>query len=140
MTPEQHFAARLKGERALAGVSQVKLAESLSIDDMAVLRIEKNAGREEGARRVRLDEAVEIADVLGLPLASMLPPPARPPIERPDPTLAKAAEVAADAIGGFLGDAVAVVLLDHSEDKHPDPNIHELAHCVLMLARLGGGE
>lgn len=50
-----------------------------------------------------------------------------------------AADVAPRALGEFIGTAVAVVLMDHAMDEHPDPNIHELAHCVLMLGRLGGG-
>lgn len=135
---EQHFAARMKALRTLAGLSQVKLAESLPFDDMAVLRIEKNADGEPGARRIRLDEAVAIADVLGASLASMLPASTRTEAGQADLTLVKAAAAAPCALGDFLGHAVAVVLLDHSEDEVADPNIHELAHRVLMLARLGG--
>lgn len=66
------FARRLIEERQRAGLSQAVLAARLtamigrSIDPSAVARAEKHE------RAIRLDEAVAIADVLQVPLASML--------------------------------------------------------------------
>lgn len=66
------FARRLIEERQRAGLSQAALAKRLtamigrSVDPSAVARAEKHE------RAIRLDEAVAIADVLQVPLASML--------------------------------------------------------------------
>ncbi|WP_437771388.1 helix-turn-helix domain-containing protein [Arthrobacter sp. KNU40] len=66
------FARRLNEERQQAGLSQAALATRItdmigrSIDPSAVARAEKHE------RAIRLDEAVAIADVLQVPLASML--------------------------------------------------------------------
>lgn len=66
------FARRLNEERQRAGLSQAALATRItdmigrSIDPSAVARAEKHE------RAIRLDEAVAIADVLQVPLASML--------------------------------------------------------------------
>jgi transcriptional regulator with XRE-family HTH domain len=66
------FARRLNEERQRAGLSHAALATRItamigrSIDPSAVARAEKHE------RAVRLDEAVAIADVLQVPLASML--------------------------------------------------------------------
>lgn len=51
----------------------------------------------------------------------------------PDETLTQAAARAPEVLPEPLATAIAVVLLDHSEDEHPDPNIHELAHVVSNL-------
>jgi transcriptional regulator with XRE-family HTH domain len=140
VTSEEHFAARLRALRVDQGVSQSGLAATITkrlgyaVDGSAITRLEK------GERLIRLGEAVAIAEALGAPLTSMVPKPQRVSDGREDPTIQRAADVAPRALGEFIGDAVAVVLLDHALDEHPDPNIHELAHCVLMLARLGGGE
>lgn len=66
------FARRLVEERQRVGLSQAALAERVtaiigrSIDPSALARAEKHE------RAIRLDEAVAIADVLQVPLASML--------------------------------------------------------------------
>ena len=66
------FARRLVEERQRAGLSQAALAERVtaiigrSIDPSALARAEKHE------RAIRLDEAAAIADVLQVPLASML--------------------------------------------------------------------
>jgi hypothetical protein len=43
----------------------------------------------------------------------------------------RASDLAFIVIPGPIGEAVAVVLADHSEDEHDDPNIHELAYRIL---------
>lgn len=58
---------------------------------------------------------------------------------RSDPVLVRAADAAPRALGDYIGRAVALVLLNHEYDEHPDPDIHELAHCVLVLASIGKG-
>lgn len=66
------FARRLTEERQRAGLSQAALAARItdligrSMDPSAVARAEKHE------RAIRLDEAVAIADVLQMPLASLL--------------------------------------------------------------------
>jgi transcriptional regulator with XRE-family HTH domain len=62
----------MREERQRAGLSQAALAEQLTarldykVDGSSVTRIEK------GERGVRLNEAVEIAEVLGVPLTALL--------------------------------------------------------------------
>lgn len=71
-TATETFARRLTVERQRAGLSQAALAARItdrigrSIDPSAVARAEKHE------RAVRLDEAVAIADVLQVPLTSLL--------------------------------------------------------------------
>ena len=66
------FARRLTEERQRAGLSQAALAARItdligrSMDPSAVARAEKHE------RAIRLDEAVAIADVLQMPLTSLL--------------------------------------------------------------------
>lgn len=66
------FARRLRQERERAGMRQTTLAHEVSdrlgvtLDPSALTRIEK------GERGVRLEEAVCIAEVLGLPLMALL--------------------------------------------------------------------
>lgn len=70
--PGEVFARRLHEERGRAGVSQAALADHLSralgrdVAASAVSRIES------GERAVRLDEAVLIADRIGVPLPDLL--------------------------------------------------------------------
>lgn len=67
--PLETFARRLRQARERAGMTQTELAHKLSellgnaLDPSAITRIEK---RERG---VRLEEAVHIAEILGVPLA-----------------------------------------------------------------------
>lgn len=49
----------------------------------------------------------------------------------PDADVKRAADLAPEVMGAWIGDAVQIVLMDHSEDEYPDPNIHELAHRVI---------
>ena len=71
-SPGQTFARRLREERGRIGLSQAALADRLAevlqqkIDASAITRIEKYE------RAVRLDEAVTIAELLGVPLEAML--------------------------------------------------------------------
>lgn len=71
-TPGARFARRLREERERVGLSQTGLAEQLSerlgdaIYHSAVARMES------GQRSVKIDEAVAVADVLRLPLATLL--------------------------------------------------------------------
>lgn len=71
-TATEAFARRLTEERQRVGLSQAALAARLtavigrSIDPSALARAEKHE------RSIRLDEAVAIADLLQVPLASML--------------------------------------------------------------------
>lgn len=66
------FARRMREERRRAGVSQADLAQRLTemigrqVDPSAVARAEKHQ------RGVRLDEAIAIAEVLGVGLEAML--------------------------------------------------------------------
>jgi len=74
---ESLFARRLRDERERRGLSQAKLAERLSglglkIDDLAILRMEKNAAAPGKGRRIRLGEAQVIAKALGTRLAELL--------------------------------------------------------------------
>lgn len=139
VTAEEYFAARLKALRVTESMSQAKLSRMVTsavgyaVDSTAITRVEK------GERLIRLGEAAAIAEALGVPLASMLPAVPRLAEGDADLTLTKAAEAAPRALGEFVGDAVAVVLLDRSMDEFPDPNVHELAYVVLMMARLGAG-
>lgn len=70
--PGAVFAGRLRHERRAQGMSQADFAERLAdllgsaVDPSAITRIEK------GDRAVRLDEAVFSAEILGMPLASMV--------------------------------------------------------------------
>lgn len=72
MLPGRVFADRLREERVRAGFSQAALAERLTevlsqaIDASAITRIEKHE------RTVKLDEAVMIAEVLEVPLTTLL--------------------------------------------------------------------
>ena len=71
-TPGARFARRLREERERAGLSQADLAGRLSdvlndaIYHSAVARMES------GKRSVKIDEAIAIADVLGVRLAELL--------------------------------------------------------------------
>lgn len=58
---------------------------------------------------------------------------------RSDPVLVRAADAAPRALGEYIGRAVALVLLNHEYDEYPDPDVQELAHCVLVLASIGKG-
>lgn len=70
---EAVFARRMRQVREAAKMSQTRLAELLAergikIDPTSITRIEK------GARGVRLEEAVAIAEALGVPLEELLLP------------------------------------------------------------------
>lgn len=71
-TPESVFVQRLREERSRIGLSQAEFAERLSarigvpVYPSTVTRIEK------GERAVKLDEAVAMADVLGLPITALI--------------------------------------------------------------------
>jgi transcriptional regulator with XRE-family HTH domain len=82
-TPERVFAGRLRELRTAQGLSQAALAEKMTalghkINDLAILRIEKNLEDPLKARRVNLNEATAIASALGVGLLEMLRP--EPPI------------------------------------------------------------
>ena len=73
-SPEAVFSARLRDAREAAGMTQAELAALVSerhgiqLDPMTVLRMEK------GRRRITLNEAVAVADVLGIRLFDLLLP------------------------------------------------------------------
>ena len=73
--PGATFARRVREERRATGMSQTGLAEQVSarlgttIDGTAVTRIEKHV------RAVKLDEAVAIAEVIGVPLVVLMTEP-----------------------------------------------------------------
>ncbi|MET7989836.1 hypothetical protein ABZU76_02895 [Amycolatopsis sp. NPDC005232] len=74
---EVMFARRLRELRAERGLSQAALAEKVTslgtkMDDLAILRIEKNAEDVDRARRIRLGEAVIISKALSVRLEEML--------------------------------------------------------------------
>lgn len=74
---EATFARRLRELRDQLDLSQARLAEKISamglkIDDLAILRIEKNADAPGRGRRVRLGEAAVIARALGVRLDEMI--------------------------------------------------------------------
>lgn len=76
LTTEQAFGQAVRAHRAQKGWSQRQLAELLEpvgidVDASAVSRIEK------GTRAVRLSEAVILAQVLDVPLETLLVPPGR---------------------------------------------------------------
>ncbi|GAA5119059.1 hypothetical protein [Haloechinothrix salitolerans] len=80
---EATFARRLRDLREKQGVSQARLAEKVSgfgfkIDDLAILRMEKNADSPGSGRRIRLGEAALIAKALEHRLGDMLRDPADP--------------------------------------------------------------
>lgn len=70
--PSDTFIRRLRAERERQSMSQAALARKMAevlgvnVDPSAVTRIEQQT------RTVRLDEAVAMADVLGVPLATLL--------------------------------------------------------------------
>lgn len=70
--PSEIFARRMREERTRAGLAQAEIARRITsrlgvtIDGSAVTRIEKRE------RVVRLDEAVAIAEVLGVPITQLL--------------------------------------------------------------------
>lgn len=65
---EARFAERMKAVRSARHWSAQKLADRSGVTRIAISRIEV------GRRRVTLDEAVALADALGLPLADMIRP------------------------------------------------------------------
>lgn len=71
-TPEARFARRLREERRAARMTQADLAARVSelrgsaLDSSAITRLER------AERSVRLDDAVYLAEALGVPLASLL--------------------------------------------------------------------
>lgn len=76
---EAVFAHRMRELRDELGISQAALAErvtklGLKMDDLTILRIEKNADDAATGRRVRIGEAVIIAQALEVDLDSMLRP------------------------------------------------------------------
>ena len=70
--PSDIFARRLRAERERQGMSQVELARRMAtilganVDPTAITRIEQQT------RAVRLDEAVAMARILDVPLASLV--------------------------------------------------------------------
>lgn len=72
MTPEATFARRMREQRREVGMTQVELARRLSeqlgvhVDATAITKIES------GARAVRLDEAVYIAQLLNVPIWALV--------------------------------------------------------------------
>lgn len=77
---EQLFATRMRQERRRRGLTQLAFSMQLGIDQAAVVRMEKNADRREGARRITLGEAQTIADALGVQLDELLRPEAPGPL------------------------------------------------------------
>ncbi|KAA1426473.1 helix-turn-helix domain-containing protein [Nocardioides antri] len=74
-TPEEVFAARVRSERERQGLSQARVADRMrlvgvDIDATAITRIER------GERRVRLNEAVALAQALQLELQELVMPDA----------------------------------------------------------------
>lgn len=74
---ERTFALNMRRLREQRGWSQTALADRLDergikIDGTAVTRIERHIQGREGARSIRLGEAVVIAEVFGTPLEKML--------------------------------------------------------------------
>lgn len=72
-SPERFFATRVRERRDLLGWSQVQLALELKqaghdLDATTITRLER------GERRIRLDDAVALADVLGLDLWASIGP------------------------------------------------------------------
>lgn len=71
-TPQAVFARRLRLERSAVGITQAELARRISerigttVDGSAITRIEKQE------RSVKLEEAVAAAQVLRVPLASLV--------------------------------------------------------------------
>lgn len=71
-TSQTVFARRLRQERIAKGIAQSELARRMSarlgsaIDGSAITRVEK------GERSVKLEEAVAAADILAVPLASLV--------------------------------------------------------------------
>lgn len=68
------FIRRLRFERKRAGLSQTELARAMTerlknrVDPTTITRMEQ------GARTVRLDDALAMADILGVPLMTLLSP------------------------------------------------------------------
>lgn len=92
-------------------------------------------------RSITVDEWLVLARVLEVPpLALILSEQDVSDIAiwldtNPSEALEAAAKAAELQIPGHLGVCVAAVLSDHSGDKYPDPNIHELAHALLVSER-----
>lgn len=84
---ERIFAQRLRELRAERDLSQAALAKQLQehglqLDDLAILRIEKNEEDPLKGRRVRLGEATVIAQALGVRLDEMLQETKSPELRR----------------------------------------------------------
>lgn len=62
----QTFGERLKNFRTARGLDQRQLGELIHLSHTAVSRIER------GERAVKIDEALAIAEALGVPLMSLL--------------------------------------------------------------------
>lgn len=79
-SPERMFATNMRALRMDARLSQSALGVildrryGLTLDKAAITRIEKHANGPDGARGIRLGEAVAIANVLDLNLCDLLGP------------------------------------------------------------------
>lgn len=151
----EQLAEMVRAARTKQGFSIRGAAKLAGISEARWRHIEAGVRSADGERksvRIKPGTALAVADVLqlsrldvliaaGLPTVHAISPPAAvKPVEYwSDPVLVRAADAAPRALGEYIGRAVAVVLLDHEHDEHPDPNIHELAHCVLVLASIGKG-
>lgn len=70
--PSDVFTQRIRAERERQKMSQAQLVRRMAEEHEAVLDPSAITRIEQGTRAVRLDEAVAIADVLGLPLQAMI--------------------------------------------------------------------
>ena len=66
-TPADHVAANIRAEMARAGLTQVSIAASLGIPQQSLSR------RLAGKTPFSVDEAFAVADLLGVPVAVILP-------------------------------------------------------------------
>lgn len=127
------FAENLVMYRLRAGWSQEELRRRLAARGTSVHQTTVSM-YERGKRMVDLEFVAACAEALELPIAAL--------IAASGPGAGVHAEEAAlqarKAMGDYLGDAVAVVLLDRMRDNYLDPNIAELAYRVMRVAGLGG--
>lgn len=107
MSPEEVFGQRLRGLRSVAKLSQVELARRVAqrlgspVDASAIARIET------GARGVKLNEAVAIAQVLEVRLTAL--------VTETDPIDAEVAELKVELEGQESRAAKAIAELEQAQ-------------------------
>lgn len=129
------FGASIKEQRQKRGLAIETAAEKGDVSHMTWRRIETGRSVQ---RRSYLAVDIAFGLELGTTQDVLSGKQSWPNPRRRAQVLTRAAAVAPRVLGKYIGTAVGAVLTDHELDDAPDPNVHELAHCVLRLASAGG--